>query len=113
MAIATADPALSPVESTLRERIVDTARRVAHLSHDARMLKSVATDAVNDGIYEARRAVKCVERDLADVRDEAAYRVKREPLKAVGVAVGFGVCVGVAFGVLAWFAARGVRRPQE
>jgi ElaB/YqjD/DUF883 family membrane-anchored ribosome-binding protein len=57
-----------------------------------------ATDAVEDGVRAARRAFKTAQRSLqnaADLRDEAAYRVKREPLKAVGFAFGAGLLMGV------------------
>ena len=38
MATAVLDPQVTHPEPTLRERVVDTARRVAHVSHEARML---------------------------------------------------------------------------
>ena len=40
---------------------------------------------------------------LGDVKDEAAYRVKRQPFKALGIAVGVGLVLGVAVG---WIGAR-------
>jgi ElaB/YqjD/DUF883 family membrane-anchored ribosome-binding protein len=36
-------------------------------------------------------------------KDEAAYRVKRQPFKALGIAVGVGLVLGVAVG---WIGAR-------
>lgn len=107
MATQHVETAVPPTEPTLRERVVDTARRVAHVSHEARMLKSVATDAVEDGVYKARRAVKTARRDFDDARDEAVYRIEQDPLKAVGVAFGVGLVIGVVSGTLAWLAARG------
>jgi ElaB/YqjD/DUF883 family membrane-anchored ribosome-binding protein len=58
-----------------------------------------ATDAVEEGVRAAKRAFKTAKRGLetaADLRDEAAYRVKREPFKAIGLAFGTGLLLGVA-----------------
>jgi ElaB/YqjD/DUF883 family membrane-anchored ribosome-binding protein len=112
MATATADPASLAPPSTLRERVVDTARRVAHMSHEARMLKSVATDAVEDGMYKVRRAVTTARRDIDDARDDATHRIKQQPLKSVGLAFGVGVGVGLATTAVAWLALRACRRPD-
>ena len=63
--------------------------------------RDVATDAVEEAVRTARRAFKTAKRGLqnaADLRDEAAYRVKREPFKAVGLAFGAGLLMGVAAG---------------
>lgn len=111
MAGTTAEAAV-PAEPTLRERVADTARRVAQLSTDAGRLKAVASDAVEDGVYKARRAVKTARRDLHDARDEAVYRIKQDPLKAVGVAFGVGLLIGVATSTVGWLAARASRRTE-
>jgi ElaB/YqjD/DUF883 family membrane-anchored ribosome-binding protein len=73
-------------------------QKADHLAHEARLLKSSASDAVEDGLYFAKRALKTAKRrlkDSADLRDEAIRRVKREPLKAVGLALAVGICVGM------------------
>ena len=88
-------------ETPIRERAVDAVRQVAHISHEARLFKSLAADAVEDGVHAAKRAIKSVRRhveELGDLKDEATYRVKRQPLKAVGLAVGLGLGLGVAIG---------------
>ena len=112
MATATVESRFAQPGPTLRERVVDTARKVARMSQDARTLKVAAADAVEDGMYKARRAAKTAKRGFYDTRDEAVYRIKQEPLKAVGVAFGAGLLVGVASGAVAWFAARAVRRTR-
>jgi ElaB/YqjD/DUF883 family membrane-anchored ribosome-binding protein len=93
-------------EPSIRERAVDAVRQVAHVSHEAQLLKSLAADAVEDGMHAAKRAIKAVQRRverLGDLEDEAAYRVKRQPLKAIGIAIGVGLVFGVALG---WVGAR-------
>ena len=92
---------------------VDTVRHAAHFSHEAQLLKAVAADAVEDGVYAAKRAFKKARRfteRAADLRDEAGYRIKRQPFKFVGLALGVGIQVGL---ILAWMGARAARRRRE
>ena len=89
------------------DRIVDAARHAAHISHEARLVKSLACDAIEDGAHEAKRAVtKSVQRGierLEDIKDEGVHYVKRQPLKAIAMAVGVGLMVGMA---AAWITGR-------
>ena len=106
MTPVTIDAPKVETEPSIRERAVDAARQMAHLSHEAQLLKSLAADAVEDGVHAAKRTIKSVQRrveELGDLKDEAAYRVKRQPFKAVGIAVGVGLVLGVAVG---WIGAR-------
>jgi ElaB/YqjD/DUF883 family membrane-anchored ribosome-binding protein len=89
---------------------VDTVRHAAHLSHEAQLLKTVAADIVEDGVYAAKRVLKKARRvteRAADLRDQAEYRIKREPFKFVGLAVAIGIPIGLLLG---WVGARGARR---
>jgi hypothetical protein len=87
-------------DTTVRERAVDTVRQAAHLAHEARRLKTLATDAVEDGVHAARRAIARRMHDLEDLRESAAHRVKRAPLLAVSLAAVGGILFGVALGWL-------------
>ncbi len=85
-------------------RMADVARHAAHLSHEARMVRSVAEDAIEDGVHRARRAVKSVRRGIErvqDIKDEATYYVKRRPLGTVAMAAGVGLVIGMAAGLIA------------
>ncbi len=85
-------------------RMADAARHAAHLSHEARMVRSLAEDAIEDGVHKARRVAKSVRRGierLQDVKDEATYYIRRRPLKTIAMAAGLGLVVGVAAGVFA------------
>ncbi len=85
-------------------RMADAARHAAHLSHEARMVKSLAEDAIEDGVHKAKRAVKSVRRGierLQDIKDGATYYVKRRPLKIIAVAAGLGLVAGFAAGLIA------------
>jgi ElaB/YqjD/DUF883 family membrane-anchored ribosome-binding protein len=92
---------------TVADRIVDAARHAAHISHEARLVKSLACDAIEDGAHEAKRAVtKSVQRGierLEDIKDEGVHYVKRQPLKAIAMAAGVGLMVGIA---AAWITGR-------
>ena len=104
--IAVDTPEMKNGSTTARDRVVDAARQAAHVSHEARLLKSLAADAVEDGVHAARRAIKSVRRgveELGDFKDEAVHRAKRQPLKAVAIAAGAGLALGVAVG---WIAGR-------
>jgi ElaB/YqjD/DUF883 family membrane-anchored ribosome-binding protein len=93
-------------EPSIREHAIDAARQVAHLSHEVQLFKSLAADAVEDGVHAATRAIKSVRRrveELGDLRDQAAYRVKRQPFKALTMAVGVGLVFGIG---VAWIGSR-------
>ena len=92
---------------SVADRIVDAVQHAAHVSHEARLVKSLAYDAVEDAAHEARRAVeKSVQRGierLEDIKDEGVHYVKRQPLKAIAIAAGVGLMVGMA---AAWITGR-------
>jgi ElaB/YqjD/DUF883 family membrane-anchored ribosome-binding protein len=79
---------------SMRPHVVDAARRAAHVSHEARLIKSLATDAVEDAVHATNQAIKTAKRrmqNLADRRYEVAHRIRQEPFKAIGIAFGAGV----------------------
>ena len=92
MATAHADPL------TTHDRLADVVGRAAHVAHEARALKTMAADAVEDGVHAARRAVTNGARELEDLRDEAVYRVKKAPLAALTLAAGAGLLLGIVLG---------------
>lgn len=90
--------------SSVADRIMDAGRHAAHLSHKARLVKSLAADAIENGVHAARRAVKSVRRGverLEDVKDEEIHYVKRQPLKTIAMTAGVGFTVGLVAGWIA------------
>jgi ElaB/YqjD/DUF883 family membrane-anchored ribosome-binding protein len=88
------------------DRITDAIRHGAHLAHEARLMKSMARDAGEEGVHAAKCAIKRMRRGietLEDVRDDAARYLKHQPFKAIGVAGSAGLLIGVAVG---WIGAR-------
>ena len=109
MNAATLDTSTVDPATAVRDRVLDATRHVAHISHEAKLLKSIATDAVENGVHAARRAIKNATRDAADLKDDAVYAVKRQPLKSIAIAAGVGLAVGTIVG---WYGARAGRRSQ-
>jgi ElaB/YqjD/DUF883 family membrane-anchored ribosome-binding protein len=106
MAPATTEVPEAAQQATFGGRVADAYRQATEVSHEARRLKSAAEQAMEDGLHAARRAVKSVRHrveDLEDLKHEAIHRVKRRPLRAIGIAVGVGLVLGVVAG---WLGAR-------
>ena len=80
------------------DRIAETGRHAGHMAHEARVLKTRAADALEDGLHSARRTVTRGMHDLEDFRDEAVVRVRRAPLAAVGMTFAAGLLLGIAVG---------------
>lgn len=57
-------------------------------------IKSVVTEAVDDGVQSALRAVKQGRGAAEDAIHDARYAIKRNPFQAMGIVF----AVGVAFG---------------
>jgi ElaB/YqjD/DUF883 family membrane-anchored ribosome-binding protein len=66
-------------------------------------LRSVVTDAVDDGMRSALRAIKQKRHAAEDAIDDAKRVVKRNPLQALGVFFAAGVVVGC---LVAWLGSR-------
>lgn len=97
-------------EATMSDRTADAVRYVAHAAHEARLFKTLASDAVEDGVRAAKRAVTRSLHDIEDLRDTATYRVKQAPFTSLGLAVAGGVFFGVVFG---WLGRGAVQKQRE
>ena len=78
-------------------RTTDTVERV---KDEVERLRTRAGQAVEDGMDAAERSLRKTREGLKDTRDEAVYRVKRQPLMAVAVAFGAGALFGIVLGLL-------------
>jgi ElaB/YqjD/DUF883 family membrane-anchored ribosome-binding protein len=86
--------------TTVRERVVDAMGQAAQVAHDARLLKARASEAIEDGVHAAKRAVTRGAHEIEDLRDAAAYRVRRAPLGSIALAAGAGLFLGIVLGRL-------------
>ena len=66
-------------------------------------MKTVVTEAVEDGMKSALKAIKQGRNAAEDVISDARHTVKQRPFQAVGVVFGAGVLVG---GLLTWWSSR-------
>lgn len=57
-------------------------------------LKSVVTDAVDDGVQSALRAAKQGRDAAEDMVHEARYAIKRNPIQAAGIVLAVGFLLG-------------------
>lgn len=110
MAIVTRETSEDTTPS-LGDRMAEAAVHAAHLSHKTRMVKSVAEDAIEEGVYQAKRVARSVRRGvverLEDIKDKGIRCVKRQPLPTMAFAAGVGLMVGLAVG---WVAGRRPKR---
>jgi hypothetical protein len=106
MTPAVAERIAAELQETLRERASDAAKCLATVSEDARQLTSRASEAIDDGVHSARRAMKTVRRDLIDARDNAVHSVKRAPVRSMAFAFGAGFAAAIVGAAAAWLVAR-------
>ena len=78
--------------------VVDAVGQAAHVAHEARLLKTLAADAIEDGVHAAKRAMTRGAHEIEDLRDAAAYRVKKLPLTSIAVATAAGLLLGIVIG---------------
>ena len=69
-------------------------------------LKNAASHAVEDAVTEARRLAKRGRYAAEELIDDAAHRVKRDPLRSVILGFAIGVSIGALF---IWMATREAR----
>ena len=66
--------------SGIRRSVDDALRQVAHVAHKARVLKTIAADAVEASVVET------------------AHRIRKDPFKFVAIAFAIGVPLGAFLG---------------
>lgn len=66
-------------------------------------IKSMVSEAVEDGVKSAVKAIKQGRNAAGDAIVDARHTVRQRPFQAVGVVFGAGVLVG---GLLAWMGTR-------
>lgn len=63
--------------------------------------KAEAKARVMDAVEEAKREIVRRRHQLEDLRDTAAYRIKKAPLASVGIGFGAGILLGAMMGIIA------------
>lgn len=84
------------MEENEKSSLLEKAReRLTEVGGEVSRLKTEASQAVEDGVVAARRLAKRSRYAAEDLIDDAAHRVKRDPLRAVGIGFVVGLCIGV------------------
>lgn len=68
--------------------------QISNLGREASKFKGVVTDAVEDSLVNAKRAVKRGRESAEDFVDETSHRIKRYPLGSVVCAFACGALTG-------------------
>ena len=79
---------------------LETAGNYAADALDVERLKKKVENAVEDAVLDARRLARKGRYAVEDVMDDAAYRIKKDPLRSVGYGFGAGLGLGVLTGWL-------------
>jgi ElaB/YqjD/DUF883 family membrane-anchored ribosome-binding protein len=82
------------LKEDISKAVQDAEKRLAHFSKEAVRMKSTIGEAIEDGTNTARRAVKHGYRAAEDFVEDTTYRIKRDPLTAVGLTFVVGVAAG-------------------
>ncbi len=83
--------------------ILDKQPTIEDVLREVSRLKSVVTEAVEEGVETAVRAIKQGRNAAEDVIHDARYTVKQKPLQAVAVVFAAGVLAGSLIG---WMSTR-------
>ena len=93
-------------KSNLLEKARHVGERLREAGGEVSRLKTEASQAVEDAVTEAKRLAKRSRYTAEDLIDDAAHRVKRDPLRSVAL----GLAIGLGMGALAvWVATRNAR----
>lgn len=83
--------------------ILEKQASVEDVIKEVARIKDVVTEAVQDGVESAVKALKQGRVTANDAIDDARHTVKQKPLQAVGVVFAAGVLVG---SMLGWLSTR-------
>jgi ElaB/YqjD/DUF883 family membrane-anchored ribosome-binding protein len=83
--------------NSLLEKAMHVGERLAELRGEAARLKTAASHGVEDAVTEAKRFARRGRYAAEDLMEDAAHRVKRDPLRSVA----FGFALGLSIGALA------------
>jgi ElaB/YqjD/DUF883 family membrane-anchored ribosome-binding protein len=67
---------------------------VDDIYREVNRIKSIVTEAVDDGVQSAIRAVKQGRDAAEDAVHDARHAIKRNPLQAAGIVLAAGVVIG-------------------
>jgi ElaB/YqjD/DUF883 family membrane-anchored ribosome-binding protein len=81
---------------------LDKPATVDEVLREVSRIKSVVTDAVDDGVRSALRAAKQGKAFAEDKIDDARHVIKRNPLQAAGVVFAAGIVIGTVITLICY-----------
>jgi len=87
---------MPPDVMEMRESVEEALREVSRI-------KSIVTEAVEDGVKTAMKTIKQGRYAAEDMIGDARHTVRKRPFQAIGVVFAAGVLTGALVG---WFASR-------
>ncbi len=103
MSSTTRTKVIATAQHNLSLAAADIARRASAVGDQACAVGDAANAAVDDSLRATRRAFALANhrmQDIAFLKDDVAYRVKRAPLLSVGLAFGAGILAGIVTSVV-------------
>lgn len=83
--------------------LIDKAPSVDEVLREVSRIKEVVTDAVEDGVKQALKAIESGRESAEDLIHDTKRRVRQKPLEAVGIVFAVGVLTGA---LLTWAGSR-------
>jgi ElaB/YqjD/DUF883 family membrane-anchored ribosome-binding protein len=103
MAVTACTRKFSGGKKFMTTNYVELPESVEQALREVSRIKSVVSEAVEDGVKSAVKAIKQGRTAAGDAIVDARHTVRQRPFQAVGVVFGAGVLVG---GLLAWLGTR-------
>jgi ElaB/YqjD/DUF883 family membrane-anchored ribosome-binding protein len=91
------------LKDSISKRAREVEERFTHFGKEAVRFKAATVEAIEDSMNTARRAAKQGYRATEDFVDDTTHRIKRDPLRALGLSFVVGAALG-------WFLPRRARR---
>jgi ElaB/YqjD/DUF883 family membrane-anchored ribosome-binding protein len=85
----------------MASNLLEKQASVEDVLNELSRIKTIVTDAVEDGVQSAVKALKQGRHAAEDAIDEARHTVKQNPLQSVGVVFAAGILTGSLIGWLA------------
>jgi ElaB/YqjD/DUF883 family membrane-anchored ribosome-binding protein len=85
----------------MASNLLEKQASVEDVLNELSRIKTIVTDAVEDGVQSAVKAIKQGRHAAEDAIDEARHTVKQNPLQSVGVVFAAGILTGSLIGWLA------------
>ncbi|MGB7265752.1 MAG: hypothetical protein WBC92_09580 [Terracidiphilus sp.] len=86
----------------MAHELLEKQATVDDILHEVSRIKAIVTDAVDDGVQSAFRAMKQGRDVTEDVIHDARYAIKRNPLQAAGILLAAGIFLGSLVTLITW-----------